>query len=136
MRHAALPSLSLSPNSGSDTTTARETVISHLIEQACSTISNKYQEKISINELAEQAEVSYRSFTSHFKALTGLTVVAYQRRVRIEASKRLLHSGWSVIDSALHVGYQDLGHFYRAFRQETQQTPKQYQNAASGFAEH
>ena len=45
MRHAALPSLSLSPNGGSGTTTARETVISHLIEQACSTISNKYQEK-------------------------------------------------------------------------------------------
>ena len=61
------------------------------------------------------------------KNATGLTLSEYVRGVKISTAKMLLSEGElspSVVASEL--GYYDYSHFYKAFRDETGMSPKEY----------
>jgi len=95
------------------------TPVSDAVATARDHLMTHYQEPLRIAELAALAGCAYRTLTQRFKAETGLTCQAFHRRVRIRMARELLGAGWSILETALHVGYQDLGHFYRAFKAET-----------------
>ncbi|HPH20773.1 MAG TPA: DJ-1/PfpI family protein, partial [Haliscomenobacter sp.] len=58
------------------------------IKQTQDFIEANYQDKISVDHLADSVAVSRRSFERRFKQATGNTVVEYLKRVKIEAAKR------------------------------------------------
>jgi transcriptional regulator GlxA family with amidase domain len=92
-------------------------------------IENNYQEKITVDELAEMVAVGRRSFERRFKKATNNTVVEYIQRVKIEAAKRKFESSLKNINQVMYdVGYTDTKAFRTVFKKITGLTPVEYRN--------
>ncbi|WP_026957390.1 helix-turn-helix domain-containing protein [Aliagarivorans taiwanensis] len=89
--------------------------------------------RLSLAELAEEAQLSryqlLRSFARHY----GLSPAAMQMDARINQAKQLLRSGSSLAETAVSLGFADQAHFQRHFKKRVALTPGQYQaGVASG----
>lgn len=92
-------------------------------------IEANYQEKITVEQLADMVAVSRRSFERRFKQATGNTVVEYAQRVKIEAAKRSFESTRKNINDVMFdVGYTDTKSFRTVFKKITGLTPIEYRN--------
>jgi transcriptional regulator GlxA family with amidase domain len=92
-------------------------------------IEENYQEKISIDDLADKVSVGRRSFERRFKKATNNTVIEYIQRVKIEAAKRSFESSLKNISEVMFdVGYTDTKAFRTVFKKITGLTPIEYRN--------
>jgi len=92
-------------------------------------IEANYQEKISVDQLADMVAVGRRSFERRFKQKTGNTVVEYMQRVKIEAAKRSFENSRKNISEVMFdVGYTDTKAFRTIFKKITGLTPIEYRN--------
>lgn len=89
-------------------------------------IDENFAEDIRIRGLAAMAGVSYRHYTTLFRAATGMTVGAYVTRLRIEFAKKRLLETENIAFAGLDAGFGDLSHFYRVFRQAVGTTPRRF----------
>lgn len=89
-------------------------------------LNNHFYDPISIKDLAKLANMSYRSFTEHFRKQTGKTVTQYLSQIRVEYAKQKMLETENILYSAFESGFGDLSHFYRVFKKTTGTTPKQY----------
>lgn len=107
----------------------------HNLQRALDYIDNNYEADISLEQVANIANVSKYHFSRVFKKSTGLTYQSYLNRVRIEQAKRLLNEhALSVTDTAYAVGYSDLTHFERIFKRLVGSTPSQYRCQPSSLS--
>ncbi|WP_167070061.1 helix-turn-helix transcriptional regulator [Pantoea sp. Ap-967] len=92
-------------------------------------IRENFRKCITGEELARLSNVSLRSLQMGFKQFEGLTIIAYQRKVRLEHAHQLLSSGTvsSVNDVALMLGFGSSGRFCQYFRQAYGVTPAELQ---------
>ncbi len=92
-------------------------------------IEQHYSEKIAVDQLADLASISRRSFERRFKKATGNTVVEYMQRIKIEAAKRSFESTRKNINEVMYdVGYTDTKAFRSVFKKITGLTPVEYRN--------
>jgi transcriptional regulator GlxA family with amidase domain len=99
------------------------------VKRAQEYIEENYQEKLTVDELAEMVALSRRSFERRFKQATGNTVIEYLQRVKIEAAKRSFESTRKNISEVMFdVGYSDTKAFRNVFRKITGLTPVEYRN--------
>ena len=89
-------------------------------------LEENFTEPVSIASLAAMAGVSYRRYTTLFRAATGETVTSYVTRLRIDFAKRRLLETENIPFSGLDAGFSDLSHFYRVFKKQTGLTPRQF----------
>jgi transcriptional regulator GlxA family with amidase domain len=100
-----------------------------LIAQIQFWMKTNLSSSLTLNALAEQFNISSRSFARRFKNATGIRATQFWQQERIEAAKDLLaSSNLSIQEIALHVGYQDQGHLTRLFKQYLNLTAKDYRN--------
>lgn len=79
-------------------------------------------------EIASYLYLHPNYLTRMFKKETGMTLMDYISKRRIENAKELLgQSGFKVYEVAEHVGYESIAHFNRIFKRETGMSPKEYQ---------
>lgn len=99
------------------------------IKQAQEHIEKNYQEKITVDDLAQRAAVSRRSFERRFKQATDNTVIEYLQRVKVEAAKRSFESTrMNISEVMFNVGYTDSKAFRNVFKKITGLTPIEYRN--------
>lgn len=99
------------------------------IRQTQDFIEQHFQEKITVEQLADSVAMGRRSFERRFKAATNNTVVEYIQRVKIEAAKRKLESSrLNVNEVMMDVGYTDTKAFRDVFKKITGLTPIEYRN--------
>lgn len=99
------------------------------VKQAQDFIEANYQERITVDQLADQLAISRRSFERRFKKATNNTVVEYLQRVKIEAAKRDFESSRKNITEVMFdVGYTDTKAFRTVFKKITGLTPIEYRN--------
>lgn len=92
-------------------------------------IEENYQEKLSVEELADQFAVSRRSLERRFKKATSNTISEYIQRVKVEAAKNKLESGRNTVNEVMYdVGYSDMKSFRNTFRKYTGMSPVKYRN--------
>jgi AraC-like DNA-binding protein len=90
-------------------------------------IRNNPVEVDQVSSLARIADMSQRSFSAHFKAVTGSSPQDFIIGERIELAKRLLReSTVSAQEIAAQLGYDDPYFFYRQFKDRTGMTAGQY----------
>lgn len=86
-----------------------------------------FMTKITVSQLALQANVSTRQYLRIFKNLTNHTPIAYINQYRIyRAQERLLQSNATVQEIALQVGFENVNYFNALFKQKVGCTPKAY----------
>lgn len=86
-------------------------------------IRENYAEALSIPDLAALANMSVPSFHRHFKAVTSLSPVQFQKRVRLQEARRVLSGADTISAVAYNVGYQSLSQFNRDYRRLFDLTP-------------
>jgi AraC-like DNA-binding protein len=86
------------------------------IGQVISQIKSHLASPIRIEELAAMANMSPSSFHQHFKAVTAMSPLQYQKRLRLmEARHILLSESADAASTAYRVGYQSLSQFSREY---------------------
>lgn len=92
-------------------------------------IEKYYEDKITINSLANLIHIGRRTFERRFKKATNNTPFEYIQRVRIEAAKKLFEaSRKNVSEIMFDVGYTDTKAFRDIFKKLTGLTPIEYRN--------
>lgn len=82
---------------------------------------------ISINEVADLACMSPVSFCRYFKSKTQKTYIQFLNEVRIaNACKLLMNGEYTIAESALKSGYNNITYFNRKFRTVMDFTPSDY----------
>ncbi|GGA37004.1 AraC family transcriptional regulator [Paenibacillus physcomitrellae] len=86
--------------------------IKEVIEQ----IKEHYAQPLRIEELAELANMSPSSLHRHFKEVTAMSPLQYQKRIRLQEARRLLLSDTpNAAEAAFQVGYDSPSHFSREY---------------------
>lgn len=99
------------------------------IKKAQEFIETNYQDKITVDGLADMLAIGRRSFERRFKKATNNTVVEYMQRVKVEAAKRSFESSRKNISEVMFdVGYTDTKAFRDVFKKITGLTPIEYRN--------
>lgn len=91
---------------------------SHLqrVNKAVQIIKQQYREPLSVAFLAELAGMSVSSFHSHFKNVTGLSPLQYQKSLRLLAARNLMAAeDLDAATSAYQVGYESASQFSREY---------------------
>ena len=83
-------------------------------------------EPIRIEQLAQQANMSLSTFHRHFRAITSLSPLQFQKRIRLQEARLMLMGGtFDVTEVAFAVGYDSLSQFIREYRREYGASPGQ-----------
>lgn len=86
------------------------------VNQAIQWIRQDFAETIRVENLAQKAAMSVSAFHRHFKAVTTLSPLQYQKRVRLlQARMLMVASGKSVTAAAFEVGYESATQFSRDY---------------------
>jgi YesN/AraC family two-component response regulator len=98
--------------------------------QVADYICANYGDDISIGKLADMFFVSPFYLMKIFKKHTGFSIINYLNRVRVkESAKMLERSRMSITDIATVVGFSNVTHFGRVFRQVMGDSPRNYRSA-------
>ena len=108
-----------SPGSESQKITAIKTVLSYITEH--------YQEKLYVQDLASQINMNEQYFCRFFKRSIEKTPIDYINDYRLNKVIRLLETRDApVTEVCLECGFNNMGNFQRLFKRKTGTTPLQY----------
>jgi AraC-like DNA-binding protein len=86
------------------------------VARAVAVIRSDYARPLRAEHLAEVAGMSASSFHQHFRALTSLSPLQFQKQLRlIEARRMMLSDGFSASHAAYAVGYESVPQFTREY---------------------
>ena len=90
-------------------------------------INKHYQEKITLQDIADKYKYNAAYFGRLFKKSYGLSLNQYIYRKRIEAASELLiTTNQNISEIAINVGFSNMTHFYKEFECITGSTPREY----------
>lgn len=101
---------------------------SHLnqVSRAIAAIRRRFDAPIRIDEVAAEAGMSPSSLHAHFKAITRMTPLEYQKQLRLQEARRLMLVGGASAGSAgFAVGYESPSQFSREYRRLFGAPPRQ-----------
>src|SRR6476620_10441423 len=80
-------------------------------------LRDHFTDSLSVEALAKQVRMSPSAFHLHFKAVTGLSPLQYQKRLRLQEARRLmLGEGLDAAEAGFRVGYESPSQFSREYR--------------------
>jgi AraC-like DNA-binding protein len=89
---------------------------SQQIARAIEWIKGNFSKPLRIDDLAEQARMSTSTFHHHFRAMTALSPVQYQKRLRLQEARRLmLTDRLDASTAGFRVGYESASQFSRDY---------------------
>lgn len=90
-------------------------------QRAIRYIANHIQQKITVDEIARELEISSGYLSHLFKATTGQTLVTYINHAKIDRVKELLmmNNAITLKEAAKNVGIEDENYLSRIFKQYT-----------------
>jgi AraC-like DNA-binding protein len=92
---------------------SRLTLVSHAIRF----IRDHYASSITIEDLAEISAISPATLHRHFRAVTNMTPIQFQKQLRLQAARqRLLVAPSDVAGAGFAVGYESASQFSREYR--------------------
>lgn len=103
----------------------------YVVEQILNYFEEHYNEKISLDRIAENMYLSSFYVSKIFKKETGDTPIRHLINIRLEKAYELLQNGWngSIQEAAASVGYDDAYHFSKLFKKKFGVSPSQVKRA-------
>lgn len=103
------------------------------IAEAVAIIHREVQRPLRVAELAAAVGLTPNWFGESFRAHTGLPVLEYIAKLRLDRARILLEQDAdSITGIALRVGFEDPSYFSRCFRRHTGLTPREYRRRLAG----
>ena len=105
---------------------AEDCASDRVVDAVLAYINEHYSEPLSLDLLAEKFFISKYHLLRKFDAQVGTTVHRYILQKRLLIAKQLLVGGVAPSEACIYCGFGDYANFYRAFKAEYGQTPRQY----------
>ena len=111
-------------------------IYSENVKKALYYIHGNYEKQISLESISRYIGISESHLRRSFRGETGMTVVDYITRYRIEKAKRLLETGQYVVGEIYEkVGFSTSQYFSIVFKRYEKISPGQYQKKWSSLRE-
>ncbi len=92
-------------------------------------IHTSYDKKFTYKDIAASTKMTQAHFCRFFKSMMGKTPMEYTNQLRINKVALLLcDKNRKIIDIAMEVGFENLGHFIKTFKQLKKCTPSEYRS--------
>ena len=92
--------------------------------RAVKMLSDRFNEPLRVQEVADQLGMSASGFHAHFRAATNMSPLQFQKQLRLQEAQRLMLSeGVDAGQAAYHVGYEDQSHFNRDYKRQFGEPP-------------
>lgn len=89
----------------------------HRINKAVQHIRDHLDQPFKIDEIARELGMSVSGFHQHFKAVTMLSPLQFQKNIRLQEARRLMLSeNLDVASAGARVGYDDSAYFNREYK--------------------
>lgn len=89
----------------------------HRIVKAIERFREGFDQTLRIDDIAQELGMSVSGFHHHFKAVTGMSPLQFQKRQRLQHARLLmLNEHLDVTNTAYRVGYDDASHFTREYK--------------------
>lgn len=87
------------------------------IARAVQRIRQAFDQTLRIEQLASELGMSVSGFHQHFKAVTAMSPMQFQKQLRLQEARRLmLGEALDATSAAFRVGYNDAAHFSREYK--------------------
>lgn len=102
---------------------------SFVVRNALQYMQDNYEQKLTLNDVAEKTFVSQWHLSKLLNRHTGKSFSELLNQIRIQKAKELLREpSLRVCDVAEAVGFLDVAHFSRVFKKQTTYSPNEYRN--------
>jgi AraC-like DNA-binding protein len=92
--------------------------------KAVAWLKSNYAKPLHVEELASVAQMGVSTFHHHFRSLTAMSPLQYQKRLRMHAARvRMLTEGIDAASAAFEVGYESASQFNREYSRFFGQPP-------------
>lgn len=89
----------------------------HRMVKAIECLRRSFDQSIRIEEVANELGMSVSSFHHHFKAVTAMTLLQFQKQLQLqEARPLMLGEDLDAATAGFRVGYNDAAHFSREYK--------------------
>ncbi len=96
------------------------------VEKAIGFIVEHYQQRLTLEDMAESVGFSPSYFGHIFKNVTGKTPIAFLIEYRIDRAKEFLKLGHTVTETSKKVGFHDIYYFSKCFKRIESISPAKY----------
>jgi len=88
----------------------------HQVAKAVTWLKQHYTEALLVEDLADSVHMSQTTFRQHFRSLTGMSPLQYQKQLRLQEARWLmLNENLDAGTAALQVGYESSSQFSREY---------------------
>lgn len=106
-----------------------ETMTSERFKDIMEFIMQNFDQKITLEQISEVANMSVTAFSNYFKKQFRMTFIEYLNSVRIgQICVLMSESDKSISEIAYTCGFNNLANFNRQFKKHKGMTPRQYRN--------
>jgi len=89
----------------------------HRIAEAIERLRKDFDQPLSIEDIARELGMSVSGFHHHFRALTAMSPLQFQKQLRLQEARRLmLGEGLDAASAGYRVGYGNASHFTREYK--------------------
>lgn len=108
----------------------------HQVAQAVSWIRENYKVPLKVESLARQVHMSASNLHRHFKLMTGMSPLQYQKQLRLYEARRLMFlENERVSAAAVSVGYESVTQFNREYKRVFGEPPLRDKNRKRMFSD-
>jgi len=98
--------------------------LAHSMVRAVQRLRTNYDKALRIEALAKELGMSLSGFHAHFKAVTSMSPLQYQKHIRLQEARRLMVSeNLDAGEAGFRVGYKDQSHFSRDYKRHFGEPP-------------
>lgn len=98
-----------------------------MIHKARQIVKTRYHENLTLDDVAEELNISLFYLSKLFRRHTGISFTEYLTQVRMDHAKKLLEdSAWSVKEVAYATGFNSQSYFSKIFKKYTGKSPSEY----------
>lgn len=96
----------------------------HRMVRAIKTLHENFDKPLRIEAIARELAMSVSGFHAHFKAVTAMSPLQFQKQLRLQEARRLMLSGnLDAAEAGYRVGYEDAAHFSREYKRHFGEPP-------------